>query len=73
MNIRDRVKLALYTEKLMDFVSNKQQSKTKRPETEAAAKKDTLTISKEAEEAQKKRTICKIANEWRTAFNLFSL
>ncbi|ATH94229.1 hypothetical protein [Bacillus glycinifermentans] len=53
MNIRDRVKLALYTEKLMDFVSNKQQSKTKRPETEAAAKKDTLTISKEAEEAQK--------------------
>ncbi len=28
MNIRDRVKLALYTEKLMDFVSNKQQSKS---------------------------------------------
>lgn len=39
MNIRDRVKLALYTEKLIDFVSNQQQSKTKRPETEAAAKK----------------------------------
>ncbi|MGR3205139.1 DUF4885 domain-containing protein [Bacillus glycinifermentans] len=53
MNIRDRVKLALYTEKLIDFVSNKQQSKTKRAETKAAVKKDTLTISKEAAEAQK--------------------
>ncbi|MCF7619999.1 DUF4885 domain-containing protein [Bacillus sonorensis] len=53
MNIRDKVKLALYTEKLMDAVSHKQPAKTNRSETQAAAKKDTLTISKQAEQAQK--------------------
>ncbi|KAA6474197.1 DUF4885 domain-containing protein [Bacillus swezeyi] len=51
MNIRDTVKLALFTEKLKDSLSK--QSNTKKSETEAATKKDTLTISKEAEEAQK--------------------
>ncbi|MFO6497150.1 MULTISPECIES: DUF4885 domain-containing protein [Bacillus] len=53
MNIRDTVKLTLFTEKLKDSLSYKQQSNTKRSESEAVAKKDTLTISKQAEEAQK--------------------
>ncbi|MCY8019469.1 DUF4885 family protein [Bacillus licheniformis] len=53
MNIRDRVKLSLYSERLMKPAVVKMPAKTNVSKAQAASQTDTLSISKQAEAAQK--------------------
>ncbi len=53
MNIRDRVKLSLYSEQLMKPAAANVPAKTKGSKRMPASQTDTLSISKQAEAAQK--------------------
>lgn len=53
MNIRDRVKLSLYSERLMKPAAANVPAKTKGSKRMPASQTDTLSISKQAESAQK--------------------
>lgn len=53
MNIRDRVKLSLYSEQLMKPAAAEMPAKTTGSKRMAGSQTDTLSISKQAEAAQK--------------------
>lgn len=70
MNIRDRVKLSLYSEQLMKPAAANVPAKTKGSKRMPASQTDTLSISKQAESAQKNAPSLR---SQMTAFNLRSI